>query len=312
MMLKEKSSPWARLKYVYVLPLACLTMLAFARPDVTNVETNVLAQAETAMRSVDKNSENSGNNNSGEVKKAVPSRVEDLLAYNEAQATTASAQKTTDPVNSSINVTGKVLRSSDKQPLGSVNVVEVDPSNRILNYTITKEDGTFEMKVKNRSNKLKFSCVGFKQVVCSVMESLTIQLEENTLSMNEIVVVGYAAVESTEKKVENPTNTDGVFGVEQMPQYPGGDTALGEYLRNSIKYPASASAKGAEGRVVCSCVISAQGTVVDVKVMTSVDPDLDKEAMRVVLNMPNWIPGKQNGKSIPVKYAIPIQFKINK
>jgi periplasmic protein TonB len=77
-----------------------------------------------------------------------------------------------------------------------------------------------------------------------------------------------------------------------------------------VRYPVSAIDKRVEGRVVCSCVINELGEVMDVKVLDSIDPALDKEAMRVILNMPNWIPGKQNGKSISVRYAIPITFKL--
>ena len=324
MMLKEKSNPWARLKYVYVLPLACITMFTFAQPSVSSVEKNTvekvndllsLASTEKAtpmIPSADKITEIAGNSNIAEVKNA-ERPAEDLLAVNDAQATKAIVQKNAETVTSTISVSGKVIRSSNNQPLFNVNVVEREPSGRIVSTAITNEDGTFELKAKNSSNKLLFTCMGFKNAESSVKESVTIPMEEATLMLNETVVVGQTSFEITEKKSSNPTNNDGIVTmVEQMPSYPGGQQALMEYLTNNVHYPSNASARGVEGRVICSCVISAQGVVTDVKVLASVDPELDKEAMRVILNMPNWIPGRQNGKKCPVKYAIPIVFKLSK
>ena len=98
--------------------------------------------------------------------------------------------------------------------------------------------------------------------------------------------------------------------VEQMPSFPGGDKALLEYLSNNIKYPVVAQENGVQGRVVVSFVVEKDGSITDVKVVRSVDPSLDKEAQRVVKSMPKWIPGKQNGSAVRVKYNVPVSFKL--
>ena len=98
--------------------------------------------------------------------------------------------------------------------------------------------------------------------------------------------------------------------VEQMPSFPGGPSALMEWLSNNVKYPVVAQENGVQGRVVVSFVVERDGSITDVKVVRGVDPSLDKEASRVVRAMPRWIPGKQNGSAVRVKYHVPVAFRL--
>lgn len=98
--------------------------------------------------------------------------------------------------------------------------------------------------------------------------------------------------------------------VEQMPSFPGGAGALMQYLGSNIKYPVVAEENGVQGRVVCTFVVEKDGSITDVRVVKSVDPSLDKEAVRVVKGMPRWIPGKQNGAAVRVKYTVPVTFRL--
>ena len=98
--------------------------------------------------------------------------------------------------------------------------------------------------------------------------------------------------------------------VEQMPSFPGGEGALMKYLSENIKYPVVAQENGVQGRVVVSFVVEKDGSITDVKVARSVDPSLDREATRVVKSMPHWIPGKQNGSAVRVKYNVPVSFRL--
>ena len=98
--------------------------------------------------------------------------------------------------------------------------------------------------------------------------------------------------------------------VEQMPSFPGGPSALMEWLSNNVKYPVVAQENGVQGRVVVSFVVERDGSITDVKVVRGVDPSLDKEASRVVKAMPRWIPGKQNGSAVRVKYNVPVAFRL--
>lgn len=98
--------------------------------------------------------------------------------------------------------------------------------------------------------------------------------------------------------------------VEQMPQFPGGQTELMKWIGEHLKYPTIAQENGVQGRVTCQFVVGKDGKVRDVTVLKTLDPYCDKEAIRVIMAMPNWIPGKQNGKAVAVKYTVPITFRL--
>ena len=99
--------------------------------------------------------------------------------------------------------------------------------------------------------------------------------------------------------------------VEQMPSFPGGISGLRTYLNQNIRYPAEAQDNCVQGRVVVSFVVGKDGHISDVTVLRSVDPLLDKEAVRVIRNMPHWTPGKQGGEPVKVRYNVPVSFRLN-
>ena len=98
--------------------------------------------------------------------------------------------------------------------------------------------------------------------------------------------------------------------VEQMPQFPGGQVELMKWIGEHLKYPTIAQENGVQGRVTCQFVVGKAGKVREVTVLKTLDPYCDKEAVRVIMAMPNWIPGKQNGKAVAVKYTVPITFRL--
>ncbi len=98
--------------------------------------------------------------------------------------------------------------------------------------------------------------------------------------------------------------------VDEMPVFPGGNGALLEYLATHVKYPVVAQENGVQGRVIVSFVVECDGSITDVRVERSVDPSLDREAIRVVSSMPRWSPGKLNGYIVRVKYSAPVAFKL--
>ena len=118
--------------------------------------------------------------------------------------------------------------------------------------------------------------------------------------INEIVVEEKKPVE--ENKVFN--------AVEQMPQFPGGDAELMKHIQKNLKYPPVAMENNIQGRVVVQFVVTKTGKVGEVKVVRGRDPDLDKEAVRVVKTLPDFIPGKMNGQAVNVWYTLPITFKL--
>jgi protein TonB len=82
------------------------------------------------------------------------------------------------------------------------------------------------------------------------------------------------------------------------------------WLQKNLKYPAAAQENGIQGRVLVSFIVNKDGSIVEPKIIRSVDPSLDKEAARVVSSMPRWKPGKQRGKAVRVKYTLPVTFRL--
>ncbi|MBQ7691782.1 MAG: energy transducer TonB [Muribaculaceae bacterium] len=126
-----------------------------------------------------------------------------------------------------------------------------------------------------------------------------------TRTLKEEVVV--------EKKVEpeKKAEPEQIFkSVEQPPTFPGGEAALMKYLSSHIQYPVMAQENNVQGRVVVQFVVEKDGHVGEVKVVRSVDKDLDKEAIRVCKSLPKFTPGRQNGQPVRVWYTLPVNFKL--
>ncbi|MBP5418410.1 MAG: energy transducer TonB [Bacteroidales bacterium] len=132
------------------------------------------------------------------------------------------------------------------------------------------------------------------------LELINSEIDDNT-------EISYQNIEVEAEDEEDDDNAI-FFTAEEMPIFPGGESALMKYLAQSVKYPAIAQDNGVQGRVFVSFVIDKNGDVTDVKVMRPTDPNLDKEAIRVVKSMPKWTPGKQRGKAVKVSYTVPINF----
>ncbi len=129
---------------------------------------------------------------------------------------------------------------------------------------------------------------------------------------NDKNAVDIAELKEHKVIVEDKEPEKPFVSVEQMPQFPGGDSELMRFIGSNLKYPTIAAENGIEGRVVIRFVVGKDGNVSDVQVVRSLDPSCDKEAVRVVKTMPKWVPGKQNGRNVPVYYTLPVLFKLQK
>ncbi len=98
--------------------------------------------------------------------------------------------------------------------------------------------------------------------------------------------------------------------VEQMPEFPGGSSAMQKYISDHLHYPRNAKANGIGGRVVLRFVVEADGSIADAEVVRKLDPECDREALSVIKSMPKWKPGKQNGRNVAVYYTLPINFHV--
>ena len=119
------------------------------------------------------------------------------------------------------------------------------------------------------------------------------------------LTTGYA-----QKTVISQKNEKVFDVVEQMPEYPGGMQALFEFLKENIKYPEDAQKQKVEGRVLAKFVIETDGSISDIEVVKNAFPSLDAEAVRVIQAMPKWIPGRQKGQAVRVKFVMPINFSL--
>ena len=146
------------------------------------------------------------------------------------------------------------------------------------------------------------------------------EIEEATIETTEdtnIAVSGPSSPHSGPVMVGPPAPTmeesdEGeVFDVvEEDPSFPGGANALQTWLQKNLKYPSQAQDNGIQGRVLVSFIVNKDGAIVEPRVIRSVDPSLDKEAIRVVSSMPRWKPGKQRGKAVRVKFSLPVTFRL--
>ena len=298
MMIKKKSNPWARMKYLYVLPLAAVAVAAFARPEVSNKLDEISSVKVNDLTSIVK---------AEEVKSVEISSDEKL------------------------KVSGTVLAADTKAPVLGASVI----IRGTTNGTLTDLDGKFVLAGLKKDDVIQVSFVGFqtRSVIVKDESPLTILLDDDVQNLEEMIVVGMGAKDGKPAKAENtdvvfdmpleeamkaekqqketPQKEEVIFRVvEQMPEFPGGMQKALEFLGKNIKYPVAAQEAKIEGRVIVQFVVGRDGSVSDAKVMRGVNPELDAEAVRVVSIMPNWIPGKQRGKAVAVKYTMPIMFRL--
>ncbi len=115
------------------------------------------------------------------------------------------------------------------------------------------------------------------------------------------------------QKEKNNNGNNATFSVvEEMPQYPGGEPALLQYIFNNLKYPAQSLKSGVQGKVYVRFVVTKTGDIGEIKIMKSLDQYCDAEAIRVIKSMSKWVPGKQKGVNVPVYYVVPINFMLKK
>ena len=291
MMIKKKSNPWARMKYLYVLPLAAVAVAAFARPEVSNKLDEISSVKVNDLTSIVKAEEVKSVENSSDEK---------------------------------FKVSGTVLAADTKIPVIGASVI----IRGTTNGTLTDLDGKFTLTGLKKDDVIQVSFVGFqtRSVIVKDESPLTILLDDAVQNLDEMTVVGYASngvgapSSDSDKKVvavvdipkvkETPQEKVIFQVVEEMPEFPGGMAEAMKFLAKNMKYPVAAQQAKIEGRVIVQFVVEKDGSVSDVKVMRGVNSELDAEAIRVVSMMPKWIPGKQRGKAVAVKYTMPIMFRL--
>lgn len=186
------------------------------------------------------------------------------------------------------------------------------------NFNVLPLKLRIKMMNKRRTNKwLRVKYLLIVPVAAAALVACNLDKQPNSTTENEgeekpdtiAVTVDRQLGVDTVAVEDSPS--DGYFdSVEQIPEFPGGSVEMMKFLQNTVKYPKEAQDKGIQGKVYVQFVVKSDGTVADAKVVNSVDPLLDAEALRVVKAMPKWKPGMQSGKAVNVKYNIPISFRL--
>jgi len=140
-----------------------------------------------------------------------------------------------------------------------------------------------------------------------VVQLMTADQATETVENEEVVEVVEAPKEEVQEEEAEP---EPFVVVEEMPMFPGGDAALLTYISANTVYPEVAKENNIQGRVIVRFCVTSKGGVSQVSILKSVDPELDKEAMRVVNTLPTFKPGKQGGKAVPVWFSVPITFTL--
>lgn len=229
--------------------------------------------------------------------------------------------------------------NSDFQQEINLNPLKPDPANKALPLLWAREKIRKLEYYGEAINKLEITNLGLKyQLMTSqtsfiaidekttaakagnqktVKQPLTLPAGVSELAVGEIMETLDVVEEDYEFSLSGTNLTQEeseiVFVVvETMPQYPGGDTALMEFIAKNLVYPEKAVKENLYGRVILQFTVDKNGDIQDVVVVRGVSPELDAEAIRVVKIMPRWIPGKQRGKTVAVKYTLPINFRLTK
>ncbi len=332
MMLKEKSSVWAKLKYLYVLPLAAVTVAAFARPEVSNELEEISAVKVSDLTEMVKTGEVK-NEQRAVVEEAAPAVVpeagtENRIAAVKEQTTTVVAG--TEKALAEIKVKGVILNAETGKPMPGASIIIKGTSIG----TLSDKEGVFSISAEEGS-VLGVSYVGrrFQELTVSKNmkgKELVIALERKNVNVGEVVVVGYGEPKAADKtkvmEVSNVKAQEGTVAaskasktsdngdifvvVEDMPSYPGGMQECMRFLAQNMKYPVEAQKAGTQGRVILSFIVNKDGSISNVEVMRSVSKELDAEAVRVVQSMPKWKPGKQRGQAVDVRFTMPVTFHL--
>jgi len=288
MMLKKQSNPWARLKYLSILPLAALSVAVFARPEVSNKLNEISSVKVNDLTSIAKADEVKSSENS-------PAKL--------------------------VNVSGKVINERTGKPIAGVSIVVTNPADgRIIAACVSSHNGKFSLE-SYEGLAMRFSFVGMQEPKVIIprggSKSMTVTMREEAHSIPEMMVVAYAPEKKSypvpEPKTSSSKSDEGeiFIVVERTPEFPGGMGELMKFLQRNVRYPAAAQQAGIQGKVEVEFTVKKDGSVSDVKVIRSVNPELDAEAVRVISAMPKWKPGEQRGTPVDARFEMPIVFRLS-
>lgn len=173
---------------------------------------------------------------------------------------------------------------------------------------IDPETGKLTPKMTITTHKADGSSADYMNLNWDINDGVARYTDDDfSISADESLLIFLESLSTLGDKPEN----DSIYQiVDEMPQYPGGEKAMMEYVANNVKYPQEAKDKEIQGRVFVSFVVEKDGSVSTVKVVRGIGGGCDEEAVRVIKSMPKWQPGKMKGEPVRVSYMMPINFKL--
>ena len=283
MMLKQQTSPWARLKALFVLPVALVAVVAISctSPKERNID-NKLSNVRVHG-------------------------AEPFLVFTFEDSTEIHIKgnqlkfDNTDPNFDYLAVCGLTPENID-----AIFVLQSEESKSL--YGEAGKDGVIHFRVKGKTAKDMTTALSEYAQRTGNEEPLKVSIKKPA-TIDEIQAVGYAPT----LKANDPSAEQGeIFQVvEEQTIFPGGMEELMKFLQTNIRYPKEAQERGLQGRVIVQFVVNKDGSICDEHVVKSVDPQLDAEALRIVRSMPTWTPGKQRGQAVRVRFTLPVTFRLN-
>ena len=303
MMLKDKSNPWARMKYLYVLPLAAIAVAAFARPEI--------ASESEAISSVKVND--------------FESILKENGTSNETSSTAAVLQqkKSTDQKAKDSKTVYTVVEHMPEFPGGQAAIMKYlissikypkEAAGKGLQGTVVcrfviNSDGSVSDAIIIRGVDPILDKEALRVVRSMPKWKAGIQKGKAVNVYYTLPIIFKLRAEENNKTSIKPG--DNIFSEnDAMAEFPEGQGGLVDYLSKEMKYPEDALAKGIQGRVICKFVVSKEGTIHDVALVKGIDPSLNKEAIRLISAMPKWKPAVIKGKATDIIYTLPIEFKL--
>ena len=291
MMLQKKSSSWARLKYTYVLPLAAIAVVAFAHPEISQ-QFEEISSAKISHFA----SETSTN----EVKN---------LAEASTPAMLHSPHETEGFSREDSIYTSFEIDNPPKFPGGTKALFDYINNNMKNTKVILSEfaHGAFIINTDGSVSDVRArhpSGTELEQEAIRVIKTLP-KFTPGEHNGKKVRVHYHITCPTVDP--EDPT---AYITAEVMPEFPGGEAALLQYINNNIKYPEAAIEYKIEGRVPCMFTINIDGSVSNITAIRPVDPELDKEAVRVITGLPKFKPGTIDGKPARVRYTVPVRFRL--
>jgi TonB family protein len=312
MMLKEKSNPWARLKYVYVLPLAAISIAAFASNEVSNPlerlsDAKVSDLSAYLNQKVD-NSILSPDDSSINLQDLQKPKKKTVKAHNTADESVVYNMADQQPAYP--GGTSALINDISKNMRYPADALKKNIQGRVIVQFVVGTDGVV------RDAKVVRSIPGLDEEALRIVNSMPRWIPG--MNKGKKVAVKYTLPLTFKQTNDSKTNvpssaTSGkVFDLpEEQPEFVGGSGKMLEFFSSHLRYPESAHKAGIEGRVIVQFVVGKDGSISGAKVVRGLTEDLDNEALRVINLMPRWKPGKLRGEDVAVKFTVPFNFRLN-